>query len=188
MMKLILHLKLLRKHLAAIISITVLAGMATTLYALVKSPGNYDATIFISVGIQQTDTTGSYDDVRAADQFTETIQGWMKNPALIDRIKKQTKLDFGLSAHKQEKQNIVITFSAHSNDDADKIASTVISELIKEVSVYNQAVKGNFRLAISDYSVTEEKNKIFIIAAIGTILGLALAIALAYFRESIFRN
>ena len=182
------HIQILKKHIIAIVLITLLAGAGATLYKTIKNPGNFNTTIFLSIGIKQTLASGSYDDVQAADQFTETIQGWMKNPALIERIENQTKNNIGFSRHKQEKQNLVITFTAETNADANKIATILLKELNNEIETYNRAINGQFTIATSGISINEDDNKIYLYGALGIIIGLVLSIGLAYLHESIFRK
>lgn len=164
------HLQLIKRYWTAVALITLLAcagGIIAT-----NQLASHQATLFFNIGAEN--------DAEAADQFSETVQGWFKNPDLLNRINTTP------SARKQEKQNIVVTFGAESEQEARKKAETTIQELKKEITAYNAATKNQFQLAIATIEIKDQNTKKNILVILAFLLGLALSIGLAYLYEYMF--
>ncbi|HLG26116.1 MAG TPA: hypothetical protein VI588_05055, partial [Candidatus Gracilibacteria bacterium] len=120
------HLSLYRRHWIIIVLLTLITGGASYYYGLQKATRPYETTLFISLGVAQTETNfnpdSPYDYGQAADNFTETVQGWFKNPGLLNEINESVGEDIDISARRQEKQNLVITFDAPSEKKAQEIS------------------------------------------------------------------
>jgi capsular polysaccharide biosynthesis protein len=181
------HLYLYKRKWISILLITLIALSTSIVYVVSSTPANFDATLFLSIGYKKDKEIGtSLDNVQAADHFSETVQGWLKNPDFIKRVHSDKYFLADLSASKQEKQNLVITFSTTSGDNADTIADSIVTELKKEIQNYNNKSGSEFQIAIQSVNITENNNKFLKIIIIGLLAGIIFGIALAYFYEFIF--
>lgn len=181
------HFYLYKRNWISILLITLIALATSIVYTVAKNPANFDTTLFLSIGYKQsTSVSTSFDNVQAADYFSETVEGWFKNPQFTERIKDNANLNISLAAKKQEKQNLVITFSTQNNENANTVADAITTELKHEIQRYNTRTGSDFQLAIQSISTTEKNTKSAIIIIIGLILGFIIALALTYIYEFTF--
>lgn len=181
------HLYLYRRHWLSIAIITVLSVATVAIFTVVPNPSTHEGTLFLSIGVRQTqDMSTSYDDVQAADQFAETVQGWFKNPNLIGRIEERSGGKADLSARKQEKQNLIVSFDAVSEVQARQLADATIEELRSEIQAYNAETESNYTLALAHATITEEGTRAVLFIILAVILGIALGTGLAYLYEYLF--
>lgn len=185
-MELTAHLNLLRRHWLPILLTTLVAFAVTYSFTIGRAPASHETTLFLNFGARQGQASTSYDDVQAADQFTESVQGWFKNPDLLQRIESTAQVEAALSARKQEKQNLVVTFYAENEEQAQTIADATIEELRQEIDRYNEQTQSSFALAIASVTIAQQPAKTIILSLLGLVLGLVLAIGLAYLREYLF--
>ena len=174
--------------LAIIIVVTVLAYG----FALAKNKNLYKATVFLSIGVNESamrenPKSSVYENVQAADQFTETVQGWFKNPDFLQRIEKKSGFGSNISARKQEKQNLLVTFNTPIRLQAEKISEVIKNELIAELNTYNQRTSTAFQLAIYTPNINEEPVNVFLFLLFGILAGSALGIAISYGHEYLFQ-
>lgn len=187
------YLKLIKRRWKAIVLIVAFAAVMTSAFALIKNKNIYKATIFLSIGVYEADTAKTspknsiYENVQAADQFTETVQGWFKNPNFLQRIEEKTGTKISISAHKQEKQNLVVTFSNPSKQQAQKMGEVIQIELTGELNTYNKQTNTAFQLAIFGLNVNEEQVNLPLFIILGLFAGFALGIGIVYVYEYILK-
>jgi len=156
----------------------------------------YDATVFTTITVKKdtisSQLSTSYDDVRAADHFTETVQGWFKNPHFLQSIR-ESELnrdiliimaeDFTISAERQEKQNLVINFHVDGQDRVDNISNAAISVLENAIQKYNRTSDTDFAIASHETYYAKSASKLNFLLLFALILGLCAGIGLSYIYE-----
>lgn len=181
------HLNLYRRS-AILIVVTALI-LATAFYAwgAQKYTTGYNATLFVTIAVQHSDTlqnaTTSYDETQAADNFTETAQGWFKNPAFLKKIDESSHARVEIAARRQEKQNLLITFTASDEQTLQTIGSRIEAALRSEIEFYNQNTNSNFVIALYSLDIQRAADKTALLLAISLIFGLTAGFALAYTKE-----
>jgi capsular polysaccharide biosynthesis protein len=179
----------MRRRWKKIILLMLLTTIFSTFFAWQKNKIQYAGTIFLSIGVKQSEEDSGkdmYEKVQAADQFTETIQGWFKNPNFIDRVNKAAGNGAEFSARKQEKQNVVVTFVSDSDEQAKKLIEVIKSELSAEIQKFNTRTNSNFQLALYSGTVSPQDGNFLLFIIFGTLLGLILGLCLAYAYEYFF--
>jgi hypothetical protein len=132
------------------------------------------------------DSSTTLDNVTAADQFTETVQGWFKNPNLLSRINSNIDQSVSFNARRQEKQNLVITYSFNSVDSElnEAITNSIKTELQKDIEAYNLNTGSAFDIALFQTSIDQvfpsDTRLILIIVIIAFAIGLFFAYAYEY--------
>ena len=180
-MNILSSLKLYRKNWIGILFITIVSTTAAISVAATRDPSTHEATLFLSIATKQNSTISTtFDDVQAADRFTETVQGWFKNPDLIKRIEQATGQPAHLSARKQEKQNLIVTLPAIGEEQATALANVTIEELRNDINKYNAETQSQYTLALTSVTVQEQETKLLIFGIVGFAFGLALGIALTH--------
>lgn len=160
----------------------VISGSWTLLFAKTR----YNSTLFFTVAGEKG-SISLYEDTRGADLFSETVQGWTKNPGLIEEIGKQTNINFDISGRVQESQNVVVDLSADSKEAIVKVSETTLKVLQDKVTEFNNETGNSFVLAIPTikYVISEPtlgKNEI-IFFVIGLLIGILLAFVYEYLAD-----
>jgi hypothetical protein len=172
--------------------ITLLTAAAATFFGMAYNRNAVTATIFINIGAVQSDTYGTFENpyniLQAADHFTESVQGWFKNPVLIGTIREQsgTKADF--SVRKQEKQNLILTFKAETVEKATSISEMTKRVLEEQINVYNGRNASKFTLSSYDADFVESNLPLWFFAVFGAATGLAAGYFLAAFWNILIRE
>ncbi len=177
-------LLIVTKRWKEILALMVITTAASVIFGLQYNKTSFSNTIFLTIGAKQESDQkiSPYETLQAADHFAEAVQGWFKNPALIEKIREQSGIDVDFGARKQEKQNLVITFKAVNAEDFKKIAAAAKSVLLSEIATYNLQTGSEF--SIPNYAVSSKESSLPIIlfalggliagAGIGFTLGSAL--------------
>lgn len=185
-MTIIEYIKLAHRNLFIIICCTLFCSATGLIYANNLNTNLYDNQFFISIGIQDKQkSTDSYANLQAADQITESIQGWLKDPALQQSIQQQSNLNYQFNAKKQEKNNLIISFTSSNKNSASLFIETIISNLKQRTDAYNQ--NSDITILLNPQHLftspkTSPKN-IYIILA--TLIGLFLGFIFAFIYEEI---
>lgn len=179
--------KVLSKRWKEILAITVLTAALSVAFGYFYNKTAYTNTIFINIGAGratgQNAPASPYEEVQAADSFTETVQGWFKNPVLTDKIRINSGYNVNLGVRKQEKQNLVVTFKSETPEQGKKTA-LVTEEIIRgEIGKYNRETGGDFRMPVSDILTKEETVHLALFALIGTVLGFILGYFMSILLE-----
>ena len=170
------------KHWLAITVITILTAASCVVFGINFNKTAYDTTVFINVGAKANPAISPLDTAQAADGFTETIVGWFKNPVIISNITSESGTAAALSARRQEKQNLVVTFKTQTEDQAKKISQAIEKAIKAEIDKYNAATAGGFM--ITDFSAGTEENNVNL--ALFALLGLAAGLMLGGFLTAFF--
>ncbi|GEM_PF-835305 len=180
------------KEIMVITIVTVLCSYGLSRF---KNQSQYETTIFLSIGAadlrDQSDArdqtkNSPLDLIQAADQFSETVQGWFKNPEFIQTILAQSKTYTDFSARKQEKQNLVVTFAAGSHEAAKNIVNAVKAGLSAEIEKYNLKTGSRFELALYSSFIETKPANLMLFLMLGLLFGLIIGTATGYFYEYFF--
>ncbi len=183
-------LKLILNYWKQIISITIVTLLATVGFRASAGNEQYTGTTFITIGVEESNTSSVtsssiYENVQAADHFSESIQGWFKNPSLLKTIEEKTGKKIEINAKKQEKQNVVITYSDTKKDNLEKTDKIINEQLQKSIEEYNKATGTHFHLALYN-TVIEESTKSYVLyVALGLLVGLFLGFSLMAMYQKI---
>ncbi len=186
------YLGLAKRRWQIVLGMAVLVAILTYSFALNKNKNLYKTTVFLSIGVNESaakenPNSSIYENVQAADQFSETVQGWFKNPDFLQRIEKKSASGSNISARKQEKQNLLVSYNTVTRQQAEKISGAIKNELIDELNTYNQKTNTAFQLAIYTPSINEESANIPLFLLLGILAGLALGIGICYCYEYFFQ-
>ncbi len=122
-----------------IISVTVAITILGFILISAQLASKYSATLFISIAVKDQNTSlnsSTLENLQAADLFTETIQGWFKNPNFMKRIK-DSKLEISeITAKKQEKQNLLINFETEQKIESEQAQKVILETLNSELDTY----------------------------------------------------
>lgn len=175
--------KLILRHKISIIICILLCSISGYLYAEKKQQDNLNSNIFITFSVQNSLNSSSNENLQASDQITETIQGWFKDPALINEIKDQSKLNFGITAKKQEKNNLQISFESNDLISAQIYEKQIINSLKTRINSYNQNSDFLVKLGLENGYHQTIGNITIIYLALSSIIGFILGVMIVYFYE-----
>lgn len=190
-------LSFLRRRLLPLFVVAILAAVLSVGYTLKYDKGNQGAMIFVTLGlVVQEDVPASYfitnEEHNVIDQFTETVQGWLFNPAFLRKVNEATNesagYDVELSARKQEKQNLLITAMVPQGSKVSWASAAVVSTLEEEIEAYNMATNSNFVLALHSSTSLESAPSYALNAAVFILLSLLVLVLLFLLREYLARR
>ncbi len=173
----------------SLILITMLVALGIGLgYTVQSSRETQGATLFLTLGmvIPKNVPLGAFvanQNQTVVDQFTETVMGWLRNPALLKRIEERTGFSLNLGIRKQEKQNVIVTFTIPEGADVSATAQAVVDVARGEIDAYNDVTDAGFILAlysVTPFAVTPAWG---VNAAVGLGLGFVLGILIAAFSD-----
>ena len=184
------YLKLIRRHLAIILIITILGAIGGAIFVQAKNTKPFETTIFVTIGQTETanSATTAFDNVQASDYFSETVQGWLKNPEVVNRIYTKSSYSTEISTRKQVKQNFLVTFSTANSEMGTTMGNIIKDELNNEMQTYNQKTNGKFQIAIFSAKTDQKPQSIPLYIFIGIISGFILASLIVYSYEYLFKK
>jgi len=175
---LLLVLRRWKEVLATGLLLMILSGVWTHFFAETE----YKSTLSFTVAGEKG-SVSLFEDIRGADLFSETVQGWTKNPGLIAEIEEEAGESFGISGRVQENENVVVELSAKSEDSIKKVSESTLKVLQDKVSQFNKDTKHSFKLSVPTikYEISEPKlgkNEVIFL-----VLGLLIGIGIAFLYE-----
>jgi capsular polysaccharide biosynthesis protein len=166
-----------------IVIVTIITTIAATAFGLLYDGNPVSATIFVNIGAVQdmtfSEAKDPFNTLQAADQFTESVQGWFKNPSFLEEIKSGSGLNVDFNVRKQEKQNLLLTFRSDTPENAMLIATVTRTGLEKRISSYNSMNASNFTLSLFDTFLNEGTTPIWLFPLAGLVCGLFIGYFLA---------
>ncbi len=183
------YLNLIRRNTLSVLLITLLTIGTTAGLVLYKNRSPFQSTIFVSIGNVQRSLQGndsSFENVQAADHFSEAVQGWFKNPEFQKRIRIDGSSE--ISARKQEKQNLLLSYTSENDDLAKKTGEKAREELQKEIETYNANTASEFKTAIYSLNVEEKPLSLPLFLIIGLFGGAILSSFAVYGYEYLFQK
>ena len=189
-------LSFVRRHFLSLFLVGVLffgVGMGLTRQASVEE----GATVFLTIGAVLTEgvsmgTLGASQNENVVDQFTQTVQGWVSNPGLVQQVAAQLDRPFDLSVRKQEKQNLIVTLEMNEDNPGEatpELGATVFLEVLnRELMAYNERTNSQFVVAISSVSYFKNSPHFALNGVIALFLGLVVGLVTLALREYVKRT
>ena len=181
------YLKLAFRNRYLITIITVLCLFVSYFIFTQQNKSNLENTLFISFSIQNQQPSNTnyspYENLQAADQITESIQGWMITPAFQAELNQLSKLNYSAKVKKQEKNNLLINYSSDTSENAVTYQNQLIQSLQKRLTQYNQQSDLKINLAFSDLKTDSKSTNPVLYLFLGLIVGLVLSYCFAFGGE-----
>ena len=122
--------------------------------------------------------------IQAADAFTETIQGWFKNPVMVEQIRSGAQYNVDFSVRKQEKQNLLVTFKTQTAEQGKKVALVTEETIRAQIGKYNRETGADITVPTSDFFSKEGTINLAVFAGMGAVMGFILA----YFLSALLQR
>jgi|GEM_PF-5414104 len=183
------YLKFAQRNLFTIICCTILSSAAGFIYSNSLNTNLFDNQLFVSISIQDKQkATNAYENLQAADQITESIQGWLKDPSLQQQLHQQTNLNFPFSGKRQEKNNLLINFTSSDQASASIFSEALIKTLKQRVTEYSQNSDLTILLNPQTLFTSKKSNPQAVYLIIATLLGLLLGLIFSWLYEEISKK
>jgi capsular polysaccharide biosynthesis protein len=185
--------EMVRKRLKLIISITIIAVLATGVISYLFMTPIYQASTQILVNQTKSDQTGyNYGEVQTNLQLINTYNVIMKSPAILDKVITQLELDITAEQLNSkitvgsEKDSQVVNVSVQdpnaqlAADIANKTAEVFRSEIVNIMNVDNVSI-------LAKATTTNEQSPIkphpILNIAIALVVGLMVGVGLSFILE-----
>lgn len=176
-MDLFAFLKLLHRQWTTIVLIT-LATLIAAFFVNSLQPPKFKSTLLYSAGIShETNSEKSFDVTKVADDFAQTVTGWMRSPTFSERVSSLSETSVSASATTQAKQNFLIELFYQDEEGKDKIIAATKQTLEEELKKYNQESKFKFFLTLHGNSSSVTKKSLFFVMSAAALGGLLLSLA-----------
>lgn len=151
---------LLRRTLVPLAGMAVVAGFVTAWITMRSSPG-VEATLTFTIyppeqallrreeGGRSADT--SFEILRAADLFTETVTGWLSGPDFVADVYQRARVEFpdvsiarlsrAFAAQKRGGHVAAVRFHARSPEEARALATAATAELAERTEAFNREAR-----------------------------------------------
>ena len=146
----------------------------------------YEGRIYATTGVKH-----KQEDLHklneAAHYFGQTMIGWLKFPNFFSNLQNAIKLPdaSGISAHIQERQNIIFTIESSTPIELESLKS-VKDYLQGRINEYNSITQTEFVLSNLDYELIEIQKSYRFGALITFIASAVIALALIFIRKELF--
>ncbi len=151
------------------------------------SPGftqpSYEGRIYATTGVMH-----KQEDLHklneAAHYFGQTMIGWLKFPNFLSDMRENVDLadDAALSAHIQERQNIIFSVSSASPVEKDTLIA-VKDHIQGKIDQYNSVSRTEFVLTNLDYEQVEIERTYKFGAVVSLIAALVIGLAFIFIRK-----
>ncbi len=187
------YLAMIRRRWLPGFIITALVALSSVILVQWKNTKPFSSTVFVSIGTVQepnlqNNPTNIFENVQASDQFSQTVQGWFKNPQFLDQLSQKTGIISDISASNQQKQNVVVTFDAATQDQANMLSQTVKDELNNEIQTYDNKTGTKFQAAILEANIQKKPLSLILFLLVGILGGLIVASFALYGYEYFLRK
>lgn len=173
------HLKLAYRNKYLIIITTLACVLSGYFFYINQSSNHYETNQLISFAIQNQKPSVSdsspYENLEAADQITESIQGWFISPAFLNELQQQTTLNYSIKARKQEKNNLLITFNSENQLNAQKYSEQILKSLQNRLDQYNQKSDLRINAAITESQTNTKNSNPILYLSLGFLIGLIVS-------------
>jgi capsular polysaccharide biosynthesis protein len=172
----------------------LLIALATTISGMLFYQFNlqpaYDNTVLYAVGLENPQSaTDSLENLQAADLFTESIQGWFRDPAFLKQISTSAQGQaFPIKSKKQEKNNLLITFSSDSQENAINYASAITLAMETRLQQYNNISGLNIAILPGGVDSVPGRSQLAIVLLVALLCGLLFGFLCTYLLEKLFNS
>ncbi len=182
----------LRRRLLPLFIVAVIALVISVGYTWKYDEGEKGALVFMTIGMDvSAEMPASYlttDGPNVVDQFTETVQGWLFNPAFLARVDEQSGTEVSLGVRKQEKQNLLVTVTVPVEEDAMMASEAMLNVLDEEFANYNAMSNTGFLVALSSVTPFGDDPQYGWNAVVLVFLALVVAIVVFLMRDYLGRR
>jgi len=159
--KMISLLKIIKKNIIAICIIFITLIITTFATSIItQKSSKAKAIIFTTTGVVGQNDSLSH--VQGSAYFAETIQGWLKNPILIEQVNQNIAINlntidinFSINAYRQERQNMVIEITSSTKKNLEQISKELFLILQNKINIYNKKTKSDFILINQGISIID---------------------------------
>ena len=175
----------LKRYLFFIFISIILFSLGGFFYGQTQSKENVKATLFLTIATENSSDPEQAEI--ASTYFGETIMGWFRNPVFKHSILKKAQVTeaASISAQKQERQNMLIEIITSTQEQVQKIAEIVFSELENKISEYNKKTNSFFVVIHQGQSIKKSKIQNIVFPLSGALIGLILSLLLCVIKEFI---
>lgn len=164
----------------------------------------YTSSISFAVNRINKQETQYYDDsyygIQAADLFSQTVISWFMTPSVLLEIYDQSGVDPKITTiekftsrfktKKYSAQNIVVKFTERDRETAEKISDAAVLVMESKAADLNRSAnnKALFEIVAAKPVIVENRINIYLVGAIGLVVGFLLSIVLVYLKEYLKGN
>lgn len=179
------YLKLASRNSIYILIITLFCVITGFLASNYLDTVKYNNSLFFTISVKDKgEFSDAYSNLQASDQFTESLQGWFKDPSLLKNIYDQSGLNFPINAKKQDKNNLIISYFSDSQENGKILKEAINSEISKKISAYNSNSDIRVFITSSDLYVDRQSSKTILYLIISTIIGIIFGYAFSLLFET----
>lgn len=197
------HISILKKSRYFIVVFTILVAVLGILFGYLRQT-TFTSSISFAVNRINKQATQYYDDsyygIQAADLFSQTVISWFMTPSVLLEIYEQAEVDPEITTverftsrfktKKYSAQNIVVKFTERDRETAEKISQAAVLVMENKAADLNRSVddKALFEIVGTKPVIVENKTNIYLVGAIGLIVGFLLGTVLVYLKEYLRDN
>ena len=172
-----------KKELNLILILVILGQLLFAFISPSFTTPSYEGRIYATTGVKHR-SEDLHKLNEAAHYFGQTMIGWLKFPNFFSDLQKAVSLpdDSSISAHIQERQNIIFTLNA-STPIEKEILVGVKDHIQTRIDEYNSVSQTEFVLTNLDYELVEIKKSYQFGATVSLIVSVAIALALIFIRK-----
>lgn len=170
-----------------LIAFCLLCGSTTGFWLANKQPINLvEHSILVNLAIQdKTRATSAHDNLQAADHITESIQGWLKSHSFQTDLQNKFPNSLAFTAKKQEKDNLVISFTNTDTEQARTFSQNLIQLINQWIEQYNQKSDLNIILNAEPLASTAKPIPLALYLIISSLMGLIIGYLASWYYEII---
>lgn len=179
------YFQLARRNLVIILICTLASSAVGSILVNKLNSEALENSLFISISVQdkQPYTSSAFDNLQAADQMTESIQGWLKDPSLQAEISNSTGLNYAIKGKRQEKNNLIINFTSEDSISAEKYSQSIVKILTDRLAQYSKNSNLSFFLNPTPLHSTNSPHRATILLILALLLGALLGYGFSYLYE-----
>lgn len=173
-------------------TVIMLVIVAAYLWSYLQ-PTNYTTSISFAVNRVNKEETADYQydgyyALQASDLFSETVVSWLQTPSILVKIYERagvvkasnTPIRSLTSRFKTKKfaaQNIVVSYSSSSSEEASKLATAMTEEIADRTAKANRTVqdKALFEVQAARSVIVKVEVNPILVGLVSLIVGIALA-------------
>lgn len=168
----------MKKILTTLFCILIFGAIGLIIAQKKYAEPNFTTILFATV--VSADENSSVADKEVSSQgLSETIIGWTYSPLFGEN------LGFGVSAKKQERQNIVLQFETPTEKKAQENAEKLQKQLQEKLKNYNQLSETKFNFLFESPVIRQNTPKKSMLGIAGAILGLFFG---SFLSEFLYRG
>lgn len=180
------YFKLAIRHKYLILIVLVFSLISGSLVASNVQKLQHNNTLFYVIGVQDpAHQSDSFENLQAADQITESIQGWFKDPSFLSAVTQENNLNFHLKGKKQEKNNLLVTYLSDNEENGKIFGDSITRELQTRINNYNNNSDLQIKISNSTLDSSIKSDDLSLFLLISLLIGLLIGYLGAWLYELI---